>query len=147
MGSINRSTHVKCPPERVFAVLADVDRLTEFSSMTVAIRNGPGRPVRQGDRFDQVVKVLGKELESEWQVVEVTPPSHLKFEGTGPGGARATLVESIQAEGDGTRVTLDVDYDLPLGLLGDAVDALYLQSKNEEQAEEILERLRRLCED
>ena len=146
MGSINRSTFVTCPPERVFAVLADVDRLTEFSSMTVAIRNGPGRPVRAGDRFEQVVKVLGKELESEWQVVEVSPPARLRFVGTAPGGARATLVESIQAEGDGTKVTLDVDYDLPLGLLGDAVDALFLHSKNEEQAEEILDRLKELCE-
>ena len=146
MGHINRSTSVSCPPERVFAVLADVERLPEFSAMTVDIRNGPGRPVRAGDRFDQVVKVLGKELESEWRVTEVDEPALLRFEGTATGGARAALTERLTPEGSGTRVELDVDYDLPLGILGDAVDAVFLHSKNEEQADEILSKLKALCE-
>jgi ligand-binding SRPBCC domain-containing protein len=146
MGRINRSTVVDCPPDRVFAVLADVDRLTEFSSMTVSIRNGPGRPVQAGDTFEQAVRILGKELESEWTVVEVVPSTLLRFEGTAPAGARATLVERLSPDGGGTRVELDVDYDLPLGILGDAVDAVYLHRKNEEEAEDILARLKALCE-
>ncbi|MDQ1439671.1 MAG: Polyketide cyclase / dehydrase and lipid transport [Acidimicrobiaceae bacterium] len=146
MGKINRSTVVGCPPDRVFAVLSQVERLADFSSMTVDIRNGPGRPVQVGDHFEQVVKVLGKELDTEWEVVEVQAHSLLRFEGTASAGARATLVERLTAEGTGTRVELDVDYDLPLGILGDAVDAVYLQSKNEEQAEEILGKLKALCE-
>ena len=146
MGHINRSTSVACPPEQVFAVLADVERLPEFSAMTVDIRNGPGRPVQVGDRFDQVVRILGKELESEWRVVEVQEPSLLRFEGTATAGANATLVERLTPDGDGTRVELDVEYDLPLGILGDAVDAVFLHSKNEEQAEEILSKLKALCE-
>ena len=146
MGHITRSTSVACPPERVFEVLANVERLPEFSAMTVDVRNGPGRPVQAGDRFDQVVKILGKELESEWRVVEVQPPSLLRFEGTATAGATATLTERLTPDGDGTRVELDVDYDLPLGVLGDAVDAVFLHSKNEEQAEEILSKLKGLCE-
>ena len=146
MGHINRSTSVSCPPQSVFAVLADVERLPEFSAMTVDIRNGPGRPVQAGDRFDQVVKILGKELESEWRVVEVQEPSLLRFEGTATAGASATLFERLTPEGDGTRVELDVEYDLPLGILGDAVDAVFLHSKNEEQADEILSKLKALCE-
>src|SRR5690606_14234267 len=70
MSSRTRSTTVACPPERVFAILAEVERLPEFSGMTVAVRNGPGRPIQAGDIFDQVVTVLGKELESEWRAVE-----------------------------------------------------------------------------
>lgn len=146
MSSLTRATTVACPPDHVFAVLADVERLPEFSEMTVAVRDGPGRPVQVGDRFEQVVRVLGKELESEWHVVEVNPPSLLRFEGTAPGGARAVLVERLVPEGDGTRVELDVEYDLPLGLLGEAVDAVYLHGKNESQAEEILAKLKLLCE-
>ena len=146
MAKINRSTIVDCPPEKVFSVLADVDRLAEFSSMTVAVRNGPGRPVQSGDRFEQVVKILGKELETEWEAVEIVEPTLLRFRGSAAAGASATLVERLTAEGGGTRVELDVDYDLPLGILGDAVDALFLERKNEEQAEEILARLKDLCE-
>lgn len=146
MSSLTRSTTVACPPDRVYGILAHVERLPDFSDMTVAVRNGPGRPVQVGDRFEQVVSVLGKELESEWHVVEVDPPSLLRFEGTAPGGARATLVERLVPEGTGTRVELEVEYDLPLGLLGQAVDAVYLHGKNEAQAEEILAKLKSLCE-
>lgn len=146
MGHLTRSTTIDCAPERVFAVLSDVDRLPQFSSMTVDVRNGPGRPIQAGDTFDQVVKILGKELESRWRVVEVRPPSVIRCEGEATAGARATLTETLAPEGTGTRVELDVDYDLPLGILGDAVDAVFLHSKNEEQADEILARLKSLCE-
>jgi ligand-binding SRPBCC domain-containing protein len=146
MGHINRSTIVACPPQAVFDVLSDVDRLGEFSEMTVEIRNSPGRAVRAGDRFEQVVKVLGKELESDWNVVEVNEPSLLRFEGSAPGGAAATLVERLAPEGEGTRVELDVEYEMPLGILGDAIDAVYLHKKHEEKAEEILAKLQALCE-
>jgi uncharacterized membrane protein len=145
MGHLQRSTVVSCPPERVFDVLADVERLPEFSEMTVDIK-GPGRPVEAGDRFQQVVKILGKELASEWEVVTVERPTLLWFSGTAPGGAQATLIERLTPEGSHTRVELEVDYDLPLGILGDAVDAMYLHGKNEEQADQILDRLRTLCE-
>jgi hypothetical protein len=129
----------------VFAVLAEVERLPEFSEMTVDVR-GPGRPIVEGDTFEQVVQVLGKELDTSWTVVEVRQRSLLRFEGTGPAGARATLTERLTPDGDGTLVELEVDYDLPLGLLGDAVDAVYLHTKNETQAEAILAKLKVLCE-
>jgi carbon monoxide dehydrogenase subunit G len=145
MGHISRSASVACQPDRVFDVLTDVDRLKEFSEMTVEVR-GPGRPVQPGDRFEQVVRVLGKDLETEWEVVEVERPHRLRFTGTGPAGAHATLTETLEPEGDGTRVELDAEYDLPLGILGDAVDALFLERKNGEAAEAILAKLASLCQ-
>lgn len=144
--ALTRSTVVSCPPERVYGVLADVERLPEFSDMTVAVHNGPGRPVQVGDRFEQVVKLLGRDLESEWHVRALQPPTLLRFEGSAPPGVRATLVERLNPEGDGTRVELDIDYTLPLGILGRVVDAVYLRRKNEQQADEILAKLKSLCE-
>lgn len=146
MGHVQRSIVVGCPPEQVFAVLADIEQLPSFSSMTVDVRGGPGRALRTGDRFTQVIRLVGKELESDWQVVEVHEPTLLRLSGDAPGGATATLVERLTPEGTGTRVELDVEYDLPLGLLGDAIDAIFLERKNTEQAEEILATLKRRCE-
>jgi ribosome-associated toxin RatA of RatAB toxin-antitoxin module len=146
VGHLTRSVVVDCPPAQVFDVLARVEHLPEFSPMTVAIRRAPGRPLRTGDRFEQVVRVLGKELQSEWTVVEVDAPFLVRLEGTAPGGATATLVEHLSVEPAGTRVELHVEYDLPLGLLGHAVDAVFLHGENEQQAEEILAGLKELCE-
>lgn len=146
MSTLTRSTVIHCRPERVYDVLAEVERLPQFSEMTVDVRNGPGRPLEVGDRFEQVVKVLGVDLETDWEVAELTPPSLLRFEGTAAGGAHATLVERLTPEGSGTRIEIEVDYDLPLGVLGKTVDSVYLHGKNEEQAEEILAKLKALCE-
>jgi ligand-binding SRPBCC domain-containing protein len=142
---IVRDVYVSCPPSKVFDVLATVERLTEFSEMTVEVK-GPGRPVQPGDRFEQVVRVAGLNLETEWEVTEVERDSLIRVDGRSRGNGRATLVDRMTPEGDGTRVTLEVDYDLPWGILGEIADKLVVERKNEDEAEGILERLKQLCE-
>jgi carbon monoxide dehydrogenase subunit G len=58
MSDIEREVVVSCPPDRVFDVLSNVERLTDFSEMTVAVNNGPGRAVQSGDRFATVTHRL-----------------------------------------------------------------------------------------
>jgi hypothetical protein len=57
VAKIEREIVVSCSPDHVFDVVSNIERLPEFSEMTVAVKNGPGRAVRTGDRFEQVVKV------------------------------------------------------------------------------------------
>jgi len=146
MSTICRDTLVQCPPNRVFAVLANVERLGEFSDMTVAVRNGPQRPALVGDHFEQVVKVLGIEIETKWEVMEVVPDHLIRFEGHSAGDGRATLTHRVVPEGTGSRVTFDVEYDPPLGILGDIADKLVFERRHEHEAEQLLARLRELCE-
>ena len=143
---IAREVIVSCPPSRVFALLSDVERLPELTEMTVAVRKGPGRPLQQGDRFEQVVKVLGIELDTEWEVTEVVADSLLRVEGRSKSNGRASLTERLSAEGDGCLVRLEVDYDPPLGLLGEIADKVVFERRHEEEAEHILGRLKELCE-
>jgi uncharacterized membrane protein len=49
--------------------------------------------------------------------------------------------------GDGSRVEIEIEYDLPGGVLGEAVDRLYAERRNERETEHPLENLRRLLED
>ena len=141
-----REVVVACPPDHVFGVLSDIERLPEFSEMTVAVRNGPGRPVLAGDHFEQAIKVLGVELETKWEVTEVVANRLVRVEGTSHGNGRASLTQEVGADGAGSRVTFTVDYDPPFGVLGDIADKLVFEHRNEEQAEEILARLKTLCE-
>jgi len=50
MANFVRDIVVACPPDHVFDVLSNVERLPEFSEMTVAVRNGPGRAVQTATR-------------------------------------------------------------------------------------------------
>ena len=146
MANIVRETSVSCPPSEVFAVLANVERLPEFSDMTVAVKNGPGRPLQVGDRFDQVVKLVGIELDTEWEVTEMVANSHIKIEGRSKSNGRASMTETVTPHDDGCVVRIEVDYDPPLGLLGEIADKVLFEKGHEEQAEQILVRLKALCE-
>lgn len=147
MAHIKQDVHIANPPEEVFAVLVEVERLPRFSDMTVGVRHTPGRPLRPGDRFTQIIRLAGMELETDWEVTELEPNVLLRVEGRSQGGGRATLVERISPEGGGSRVAFEVDYDMPLGVLGDIADKLVgIEQHHEEDAERILSRLKELCE-
>lgn len=146
MTQIVREVSVACAPEHVFAVLSNVERLAEFSHLTVEIRNGPGRPIEVGDTFEQTVKVFGVELDTEWEVTEVSPSALIRVEGRSKGDGRASLTERLSADGEGCRVELEVDYDPPLGILGEIADKLVFERRNEEDAEQLLASLKTLCE-
>jgi len=146
MANIVRETSVSCPPSDVFAVLADVERLPEFSDMTVAVKNGPGRPLQVGDHFDQVVKVVGIEVDTEWEVTEMVTDSRIRVEGRSKSNGRASMTETVTSADDGCVVRIEVDYDPPLGLLGEIADKMLFEKGHEDQAEQILVRLKALCE-
>lgn len=146
MTSIKRDITINCPSDQVFAVLADVDRLPEFSDMTVAVENAPGRPLQVGDHFDQIIKILGIEIDTEWEVTEIEADTRIRIEGRTKSNGKASLTEHVAADGHGCKVTFDVEYDPPLGLLGDIADKVLFERSHEEQAEQILSRLKALCE-
>jgi hypothetical protein len=146
MTSIRRQISIACSPARVFEVLGDVERLAEFSHMTVRVEHGPGRAVQVGDRFNQVVKVLHLELDTEWEVTEVIADELIRVEGRSTANGAATVTQRIAAQGDGSSVTFDVEYDPPLGILGDIADKAIFEQRHEHDAEQILMGLKALCE-
>lgn len=146
MTSIEREVVVSCPPDRVFALLSDIERLPDLAEMTVAVRNGPGRPIQAGDRFEQVIKVVGIEFDTDWEVTEVVSGSLIRVEGRSKSNGRASLTQHISPEGEGSRIKFNVDYDPPLGLLGEIADKVLFERRHEEEAEHILGRIKELCE-
>ena len=145
MTSIRRQIFVACPPSEVFGVLADVERLAEFSHMTVDV-HGPGRKVEVGDHFEQTVKVLHIELETEWEVTEMVADETIRVEGRSKANGSASVTQHIAAQGTGSLVTFEIEYDPPFGILGDIADKAIFEKRHEDDAEQILAGLKTLCE-
>jgi len=78
--------------------------------------------------------------------MEVISDRLIHFEGNSSGDGRASLTHRVEPEGTGSRVTLDVEYDPPLGIPGDIADKLVFERRHENEAEQLLARLRDLCE-
>ncbi|MDO8392042.1 MAG: SRPBCC family protein [Actinomycetota bacterium] len=146
MTSIRRQISISCPPVKVFDVLTDVERLAEFSHMTVKVSGGPGRALVVGDHFRQVVKVLHIELDTEWEVFQIIAGESIHLAGRSTGNGSASVTQHVAAQGDGSLVTFEIDYDPPLGILGDIADKAVFESRHERDAEQILVALKTLCE-
>jgi hypothetical protein len=146
MTTIRRQITIACRPPEVFDVLADVERLAEFSHMTLGISNGPGRPLAVGDHFNQVVKVLHVELDTEWEVTELVDDERIRVEGRSKANGSARMTQEIAPLGDGSLVTFEIDYDPPFGILGEIADRAVFEKRHEQDAEQILAGLKTLCE-
>jgi uncharacterized membrane protein len=139
MGSIERSIEVARPAEAVWAVLADVRQIPEYSPSTVAVTDAPERLSAVGQQFRQTIKVLGRRFESDWRVTELQPGRRLALEGTIGVGARYCLVEEVAPLGpDRSRFTVRISFTMPLGVLGRVAGALGAQRRAEFEAEEVL---------
>lgn len=152
MGTVTRSTDIDASPERVWEVLEDVARLPELSESTAAVRvDGPLRSV--GQEFEQTVRVAGRSFTSTWSVLEVAPAERLVIEGSVAPGTRYRMIEQLEASSGGaqsattTRLSLTMEYRLPLGPLGRLAGRLGVEQLAVSEAEQVLEGVRRAVED
>lgn len=62
------------------------------------------------------------EFDTSWEVTEVVENSTIRVEGRSDHSGKASLTQHVTAEGTGSRVSFDVDYDPPFGILGEIAD-------------------------
>lgn len=145
MTEINRSIEIAGAPEAVFRELTDLTRLTRWSTITDS-HDGSDEQLTLGQEFDQSIRVAGVKLPTHWRCVEYEPPGVVTYEATSPGGGRLHMRQSVEPMPYGSRIDLHVDYDLPGGVLGDLLDKLYVERRNEREAEHSLQNLKELVE-
>lgn len=144
MTEIKRSIHIAAPPEVVYRELVDLHRLARWSTVTES-HEGPD-VLELGQEFEQTVRIGGIKLATEWRCVELEPSRAVAYEATGAGGGRLHMRQTLSPDAGGTDVALTVDYDLPGGFLGDVVDRLYVEGRNEREVEHSLQNLKDLVE-
>jgi ligand-binding SRPBCC domain-containing protein len=75
MGIITRDTHIEAPPEVVWSVMEDVQKLPDLSPSTEAVEDAPPRLDAVGQTYVQVGRLLGRRLRSVWTVKARTRPA------------------------------------------------------------------------
>jgi carbon monoxide dehydrogenase subunit G len=100
---IEDEIEVARPPEAVFDFLTDPRRLPEWQKSTVEVRREGTGPLRIGERFTEVHRAMGRDVESVVEVAEIERPSVFALvivEGAVPLDGRWTFA----ATATGTRV-------------------------------------------
>jgi uncharacterized membrane protein len=127
MGRVHVEGRVNAPVEHVFGVALEVDRIPDYNPY-MEVRNVSGPLDRVGTTFDSTLKLLGHREESIGTVTEVEPNRLIHITGANRDGkAKSDWTYRFTPEGNETMVSLDVEYDVPGGKLGEAMDRLVFE--------------------
>ena len=141
MTALSLTRDVYCPIDEVFAYHTDLERSPQHWSNVIACKRaaGPGAP-QVGDRYLWRYRMYGVDFAGAATVREVEPSRRFVWETEG--GLRARIVsEYLAITPRRTRVTVHVDYDVPGGLIGRAVDRLLVEARNVADGEKAMDRL------
>jgi coenzyme Q-binding protein COQ10 len=148
MASIKDSIVIASSPEKVHNYVAKVDKWSAWFAALGSVKSaeGDGEP---GTVVKQSYSLLGKDLDFVTTVAQDSPTGDdgyvWRAERTGELPGRHSLEFSAQ---DGkTLVTSELEYELPGGLFGKAVDHLGAKAAIEHSARHTLETLKELAEE
>ena len=129
---------INAPVEKVFAYLSEPTNLPEIWPSLVEIKDVQRLP-NGGTRNRWVYKMAGIRLEGTSEDTERIPNRRLVSRTKG--GAESTQTWILQPEGKGTKVTFEVEYTVPIPVLGKLAEAIIVKM-NEGEGELILNNLK-----
>jgi len=126
---VTASAVVPASQERVFELLSDTARYSEWVTGTNAVTRTDG-PAREGSTYDEVNPILGPwKASTTWRVVEHEPPRRsVHTTGDIPLSSRFDVVMEVAPEGDASEVTLTLRGEPAAGPIG-AVFARLMQGQ------------------
>ncbi len=126
---VTASAVVPASQERVFELLSDTARYSEWVTGTNAVTRTDG-PAREGSTYDEVNPILGPwKASTKWHVVDYEPPRRQRHTTTDiPLSSHFEVIMEVAAEGDVSEVTMTLQGEPALGPVG-AVFARLMQGQ------------------
>lgn len=138
MEKVSTSVWIDAPVEKVFAFWADPANRVELWPSLVEIKDVERLP-EGGTRHKWVYKMAGVRLEGHAEVIEYVPNERIverEFN-----GIQATMTWTYQPEDGGTRVNTDVEYEVPLPVLGKLAERVIVK-QNHKEAQQVADNLK-----
>ncbi|HEY2603474.1 MAG TPA: SRPBCC family protein [Thermoleophilaceae bacterium] len=143
---VERSIELDVPPERVYDLVMDPQRLEDWVTIHAGLKDAPSGELRKGSELVQSLKLAGRRFDVHWEVVQAEKPKRVVWEGKGPVHSRAKVVYDLDPDGDGkTCFSYTNEYSMPGGPLG-RIAAGALKHTAERESERTLQQLKRIIE-
>jgi uncharacterized membrane protein len=139
MAKITRSISISAPVEKVFAYMDDPTHMPEFWPSMIEVKDVKQAPEGVGSTFGWVYKMAGMRFEGVSETTEHIPNQRTATRSTK--GIQSTFVWTYEPEDGGTKLTSEVEYVVPIPLLGRLAEAFILK-QNEHEAETMLANLK-----
>jgi len=122
MAKVERSMLIKAPVEKVFTYVGDPANEMEWLPGITDVRDISGQGV--GKRYAFTYKMFGLPLKGQSEVVELVPNQRLVSKSKG--GIQSTWTWTFKPEAGGTRLSVVVEYTIPVPVLGKVGERLAL---------------------
>jgi uncharacterized protein YndB with AHSA1/START domain len=130
MTTIHTSVNINAPVEEVFAYLADPMNIQEWMVGMTEVMDVTGSGV--GQRYHWKYKMAGVPLRGESTISEHVPNE--RRVAVSKGGITSTFTFTFAPTEGGTKLDMDVDYTIPIPVLGKLAEKLVLK-RNQREAD------------
>ena len=142
MEKIQKSVVIDVPPAKAFAYLTDAAHLPEIWPSMVEVKNVIATP-DGAHSFDWTYKMAGIHFHGHAETLEVVKDRY-RLVGNEK-GIQSTFRWTFDAHGGGTKLELEIHYEVPIPVLG-RLAAPFLRRLNEREAETLLQNLKERLE-
>ena len=135
---IAHSVHIDAPPEKIWDYFGDPTHLPEIWPSMLEVTDVE-KLADGGRHYHWLYKMAGVKFEGETETVELVPKERLVDKTKG--GIESTFVWAFKPENGGTKVELEVDYKVPVPLVGKLAET-FIAKLNEREADTVLANLK-----
>lgn len=147
MSRVQTEIDIAAPPERVYDLMLDPERLHEWVTIHRKINRVDSGAPHTGYEMDQTLCLRHANFKVHWTLTEADRPHAATWEGRGPAGSYARTSYRLQADDDGgTRFQYENEFRAPGGILGAAASRVIVGGMPEREANRSLQKLKSLLE-
>jgi len=138
MAKLQKHIVIHAPTEKVFAFMNDPRHLPEIWPSMVEVKNTVQNSLGGYD-FEWVYKMSGIHFNGASKITEHIPNKRTITESTK--GIESRFVWEYKAEGSYTKLTVEIEYKIPIPLIGKLAEAVIVK-QNEHEADALLKNLK-----
>jgi carbon monoxide dehydrogenase subunit G len=146
--AVSTSIEIAVPPQRVWEVIMDPAHFHDWVTIHRRLGHVDDGALRQGFQVEQTLCLHHANFKVHWSLAELDAPHHAVWEGRGPAGSHARIVDELVAldGGNATRFDYRNEYANPGGFLGRMAGWVLVAGTAEREAAKSLERLKSYLE-
>ena len=146
MSEVRAKIDINAPPEQVYDVMLDPDRLQEWVTIHRKVNRADSGEPREGFEMDQTLCLRHANFKVHWTLTDAERPHRATWEGRGPAGSYARTSYKLTPNGDGTHFEYENEFKPPGGILGRAASRVVVGGQPEREAKRSLQQLKALLE-
>ena len=146
MTKLTNTIEIEASPEKVFALASDMKNMNEASKGRPEVEITSKGPIGVGTTMHFVGAAGGSTAEMDLEVTEFVKNKKYVMHTIGASKTKMAFTYTFEPTAKGTKVTNDMEYEVPYSILGKLIDKLKVKKDIEESNIKLLENMKKAIE-